>query len=568
MTDKQTGPDKPDSQADGPAQSMRKKAEETVLSIKKHFSESWLPDQTRQLLHELRVFQIELEMQNENLRQTQVELDANRAKYYDLYNLAPVGYLTISEPGLILEANLTASNLLGVERDLLVNQPFTRFITAEDQDVYYLFRKQLFETDKPRPCEVRMARQDGSLFWTRIDATIAKDVKSGEAVCHAVMSDITERKMAEAERSRLAAAVTHAADAVVITDAEGVIEYANPAFEKISGYSLDEVRGKNPRVLKSGLHDREFYEELWKTIKAGQVWRGHVVNRKKDGSMYDEEMTISPIADTSGAIVNFVAVKRDVTREAILQKSRDYFSAITAHELRTPLMKLQLVETMLQQVETAGLAGGQMEKAHSALHESITSFDRIVNAATMISDMTQTGAERQFTRESIYDNVTTALESAQANIVEALRDISIETDMTGLPRHASVMGNGGMIRQALDEALSNAIKYTPDGMAIRVRAYASGGSVHIEVADEGKGIPEDKLGDVFIPYYSLENPLHHSTGRYKFQGGGMGLGLTVAKLIMEYHNGALVIGARTDCAGTLAVLSFPLAGEETPPVAA
>ena len=384
---------------------------------------------------------------------------------------------------------------------------------------------------------------------------------------------IAERKAVEAERvlmqtenARLAAAVNCAADAMVVTDAEGNIEYANPAFEKITGYRLDEVLGRNPRVLKSGRHDRTYYEELWRTIKTGRVWRGRIVNRKKDGSLYEEEMTISPITDSAGAIINFVAVKRDVTREVALDKSRAYFTDITAHELRTPLTKLHLVESMLKQVEAEVSGRERVKDVRNTLRESMAAFDRIVNVTTLISDMTRTGAEKPLVMDFIYFDITTALENAQANIGEARRNISVETDLAGIPRQAVVLGNRGMIQQALDEVLSNAIKFSPDGKALRVRAHADGSSVHIEVADEGEGIPEDKLQDVLVPYYALESSLMHSTGRYKFHGGGLGLGLTIVKLIMEYHNGTLTIGNRTDGTGTLVALRFPLAGDDIQPV--
>ncbi len=382
-----------------------------------------------------------------------------------------------------------------------------------------------------------------------------------------MLKSARERAVMQNENARLAGAVMHAADAVAVTGSEGNIEYVNPAFEKVTGYSLDEVRGKNPRLLKSGRHDRGFYEEMWRTIKAGRVWRGKITNRKKDGSFYEEEMTISPVTDAAGSVVNFVAVKRDITRETALQKSRAYFTDITAHELRTPLAKLHLVENLLKQIEDAGTGDGRLGDVHNALRESMVSFDRIVNATALISDMTRTGSERPFVRDLIYYDIATALEAAQANIVSAQRNITLDVGMAELPRHATVLGNRGMIQQALDEVFSNAIKFTPDGRSINVRAYAVRRQVIIEVADEGEGIPEDKLRDVFIPYFSLENPLTHSTGRYKFHGGGLGLGLTVAKLIMEYHNGGLVIGKRTDHGGTLVVLNFPLVDDDMPPVA-
>jgi len=154
------------------------------------------PGEAQRVLHELQVHQIELEMQNEELRRTQMELEASRARYFDLYDLAPVGYFTISEQGLILEANLTAAKLLGVARGTLVKQPLSRFILPEDQDVHYRHRRQLFETGAPQVWELRLARKDAAHFWARVEATTAQD-DDGAVVCRAVVSDIAERKRAE-----------------------------------------------------------------------------------------------------------------------------------------------------------------------------------------------------------------------------------------------------------------------------------------------------------------------------------------------------------------------------------
>ena len=161
------------------------------------------PEQARRLFHELQVHQIELEMQNEELRRAQVELEISRTKYFDLFDLAPVGYLTLNEKGLIMEANLTASRLLGVERSSLVNHPLMRFILREDQDGYYLHRKRLFETGMPQMFELRMLRREGPPFCVRIEATAVQAGESGSLVYKVVMSDITEGKMVEQERLEL-----------------------------------------------------------------------------------------------------------------------------------------------------------------------------------------------------------------------------------------------------------------------------------------------------------------------------------------------------------------------------
>jgi PAS domain S-box-containing protein len=160
------------------------------------YLEARLSDTERRTLHELRVHQIELEMQNEELRRAQAELEVARVRYFDLYDLAPVGYCTISDQGLILEANLTAAKLLGMARGALVKQQVNRFILKQDLDSFYLHCKQLFETGEPRACELRMVKMDGTEFWVHLTTTVAQD-SDGVPVCRVVISNITDRKQAE-----------------------------------------------------------------------------------------------------------------------------------------------------------------------------------------------------------------------------------------------------------------------------------------------------------------------------------------------------------------------------------
>ena len=141
------------------------------------------------------------QMKSEAPRKSQAEIEAGHARYFDLYDLAPIGYVTVSEKGLILEANLTAATLLGVNRDALIRQPLTRFILREDQDLYDLYRKKLSATSSagarqaglPQKCELRMVRPDGEAFWARLEATTT----DGAIAYRVVISDITERKLAE-----------------------------------------------------------------------------------------------------------------------------------------------------------------------------------------------------------------------------------------------------------------------------------------------------------------------------------------------------------------------------------
>jgi PAS domain S-box-containing protein len=237
-----------------PAVALRRRAEgiarEKAFRIPENM-ESLSVEAARQILHELRVHQIELEMQNEELRRTQAELDAARARYFDLYDLASVGYFTLSDQGLILEANHMAASLLGVAKSALVKQPIFRFILPEDQDIYYLHRTQLFETHsasseqagEPQACELRMVKSDGTAFLAHLAATAAQDA-DGEPVCRVVLNDITERKRGEAALQESAESYRNlfenAGEAIFVAQ-DGKLVFFNPTATRIIGYSAEEL---------------------------------------------------------------------------------------------------------------------------------------------------------------------------------------------------------------------------------------------------------------------------------------------------------------------------------------
>ncbi|MCX5975407.1 MAG: PAS domain S-box protein [Coprothermobacterota bacterium] len=232
------------------AAELRKKAEATArqnAAQSPENLEALSPEEMQRTLHELRVHQIELEMQNEELRRAQEELDATRARYFDLYDLAPVGYCTLSEKGLILEANLTAATLLGVTRGALVKQLLTRFILEEDQDIYYLHRKQLFQTGEPQACEVRMVKQDSAAFWAHLETTVAQD-EGGSPVFRFIISDITERRQVE----EAVAQTKHnyetffetIDDFLYVLDEQGRMLHTNDTVSRRLGYTREELLGQ------------------------------------------------------------------------------------------------------------------------------------------------------------------------------------------------------------------------------------------------------------------------------------------------------------------------------------
>ena len=176
------------------ASELRHRAEEKICAGGVSSTKTLSPEETQTLLHELRVHQIELEIQNEELRRTQHELESSKASYFDLYEMAPVGYLTVSDQGVIQKANLSAVSMFGVVRGALINKQISKFICPEDQNTYYLQRKKVFEADEVHVWEMRLLRADGSPFWAHLQATHGQ---KGE--CLVIFSDITESKRLEEE---------------------------------------------------------------------------------------------------------------------------------------------------------------------------------------------------------------------------------------------------------------------------------------------------------------------------------------------------------------------------------
>ena len=174
--------------------------------------------ETKQLIHELHVHQIELEMQNDELRKAQEELEESRAKYSDLYDFAPVGYFTFDKDGLILEVNLAAANELGVKRSLLIDKPFRTYIVKEDGDIFDSHMQNVFKSDARQTCEIRLNRKDSREFYAQLESIAANDL-NGNSLCRSSVSDITERKNAEAVMKMrydlMAYAGTHSLEALL-----------------------------------------------------------------------------------------------------------------------------------------------------------------------------------------------------------------------------------------------------------------------------------------------------------------------------------------------------------------
>lgn len=281
-------------------------------------------DAQLRLVHELHVHQIELELQNDELRRAKDEIEVSKARYFELYDLAPVGYCIVSEAGLVLEANLTLSALLGVNRSVLSKQPLSRYIAREDQDIYYRMRHQLLADvasaltgGQTASCELHMVKGDGSQFWALLSATVASvQVAHSDSTVvqlRLTLSDISVRKQADAKIQLAASVFTHAREGIMVANASGNIIEVNDAFTRITGYNREDVIGRNPRFLRSGRQDPAFYTNMWRSLVEQGHWSGEIWNRHKNGEVYPELLTISAVRDEQGGTQQYSGLFSDIS---------------------------------------------------------------------------------------------------------------------------------------------------------------------------------------------------------------------------------------------------------------
>ena len=294
-------------------------------------------EEIQQILHELRVHQIELAMQNEELRTAQTEIDAGRARYFDLYDLAPVGYCTLSEEGLIIEANFTTATLLGMARGMLIKKPLSRFILKDDQDIYFLHRKQLFETGKPQQCELRLVKPDGALFWARLAGTADQGV-DGVAACRVVITDIGERKRAEDELQRNLTMLARTEHLANIGSWEWDIDADCTRWseELFRIFQRDLALGAPSLAEHPVLYLAEDMERLWaaveKCISNGTPYELELSAIRTDGMIRQCVARGKAECDEKGRIIRLVGSLQDITErkevEKELRKSESLFRTL------------------------------------------------------------------------------------------------------------------------------------------------------------------------------------------------------------------------------------------------
>jgi diguanylate cyclase (GGDEF)-like protein/PAS domain S-box-containing protein len=330
---------------------LRKQAEEALV----HQNQPDRPpvaNDPRKLLHELHVHQVELEMQNEELRRAQAELEDSRILYRDLYDLAPIGYCTLDDEGLITRANLTAATLLGVAREALVKQPIRRFIAKEEQDTFHSYSQQLISTAGLHTCDLRMMKSGGSTFWVRL-SSVREASLGNKPAYRLTFGDITESKRLE-EALREQKAFFHLiaenlSDFIAVLDPEGRRLYNSPSYRQFFG-DLSDLEGTNS-FAEVHPDDRERVRQVFmETVRSGQGRQIYYRFVLADGSIRDMESHGSVIKDEDGQVVRVVVVAQDITeRNRLLERLHQ----MAFHDPLTQLPNRRLFSDRLSQAMAA-----------------------------------------------------------------------------------------------------------------------------------------------------------------------------------------------------------------------
>ena len=368
----------------------------------------------------------------------------------------------------------------------------------------------------------------------------------------ATVAYLAKSKRAEQQVRQLSRAIDQSSSMVMITDPAGDIEYVNPRFTIVTGYTAEEVIGTNPRFLKSGHTSLDEYETMWQTIISGNEWCGEFRNRRKNGDYYWALSSISPVKSPEGVITNFVSVQEDITALKEAQQQRlelaierekvqilANFIADVAHEFKTPLA---VINTTLYLLEHTATTQDDLSRL-LVIKEQSSDINLLLDAMLTMARLDKSDAE-----QLVSLNVNDLVREAAANVATLTSDknLCLSLSLADLPK---IRGNDENLLRAITEILHNAIQASCESGDIMVRTFTEQSAITIEVADHGVGISEENLPHIFDRFYRVDKA--RSTR-------GSGLGLSIAKKVVESHQGHIKVESLPGTGSTFRIV-LPLA---------
>jgi len=461
---------------------------------------------------------------------------------------APIGILRLDERGNLLYLNSEMRRIIGVSATdvgKLTGKKIDSILNLDRVDIE-LFKNLMLKGERIKRWSVSFKSVDGREISLIVD--IEPIFASGGAIDGYIViaRDVTEEERLQQERLKLSRAIENLSEAVMITDVEGKIEYVNPAFERITGYKLHEVIGKNPRFLKSGKQDKSFYEKMWNTILKGEVWEGELINRKKNGDLYFEYMSISPLFDSKGNITNFVAIKRDITEQKLFEEQMLQFQKLesigsissgVAHDFNNVLASIQTGIKVLQRrlssedpeiMKVLNIIRKSAERGADITRRLLNFVRRETGKASTVDVRDLIGEVRTLISHSFPENIKIEtwvdenvkfINADYGQIIQAIMNLCINA--------RDAMPDGGVLKITAKNVSADLIK-------TRFHDVSDEDYVEIAVSDTGTGIPEEIRDKIFEPFFTTK-PVEKGTG----------LGLPIVLKIITSHDGYITYETET-----------------------
>lgn len=482
----------------------------------------------------------DLELQNQSLRQAQFELELSRDHYVELFDTAPVCFVTLTPTGIIREINLPGIRLLSQHREHLAGWPFISFIASRDKKVFLTHLARCRENGDPmRPMSVELELKrlpDGKQTFIELVSIPTIEKVSRRFMLKNVFRDITDVKQMQGVHRWLAAIVESSDDAIIGKDLNSKIISCNHAASEFYGYAREELIGRSITILNpAGFEEEE--SKILQRLKSGTKFEHYeTIRRRKDGSLVPVSLTISPIRDAQGRIVGASNIARDISqrkeyekkleesleRERAANHAKDDFLAALSHELRTPLSPVLLLAS-------EGVRNREFPV------EARSDFDTIRKnvelEARLIDDLLDL---TRITKGRLVlnlkpTNVHAALQDAAATVRAEVSQKKIDLDLKLTADRDIVAGDSVRLRQVFWNVLKNAVKFTPQGGKIDVQTrILAGKKLIVEVSDTGIGMTADEIARVFGAF---------AQGNHHF--GGLGLGLAISRALLDLHGGSI-----------------------------
>ncbi len=557
---------------------LREKAEAVVRQMQQERGD-FTAEEVKRLLHDLQVHQVELEMQNEELRKTQRDLETSRDRYSQLYNQAPVGYLTIDANGIILQANQTIAQMLSVDPGDMPRKPFSSFIDPTDRDVFFARFRAFYKRPSDKSMEIRLICRGGPLLHAKLEGRVmeppgAQPRREGETGLLLVsVTDITERVMAEEalrqNEENLSITLQSIGDAVITTDVNENVTRMNAVAEALTGWSLGEALGKPVRQafhIVSAETREEVDSPVTKALREGCIvgLANHTILIGRDGSERQIADSGAPIRNAHDDIVGVVLVFRDVTaqvkleeqyRQAQKMEAVGQLAGGVAHDFNN------LLQVIFGHIEMALDEVSPLSPVHSDLVQVRQAANR---AATLVRQLLA------FSRRQAMSIQKLDLNEAISNVIKMLgRVIGEHITLDFLPGHGLHMVNAdsSQIEQMLLNLCINARDAMPEGGRITIETRSilndrgfqeqnpwarESHYIMVTFSDTGPGIPVDLQQHVFEPFFTT-----------KEVGKGTGLGLAMVYGIVKQHEGMIYLES-TPAKGAVFHIFFPAAGLSLP----